>query len=285
MSKSSKIRWRDTDTKQLAKRVKNFNAKLTRLAKTHPELVDILPERVSAKALRQDITNRQEYNKVIKALTAFTAKGSEQVVTGRSGVKTTKWQLQQVEKAVRAENRKRQKEAQKLAAAPVRIGGKVYTNVRRMAGMQAKQPLSVNLHARSQESWENFARYMERQMLGGGQVDEERYFRACVACWSGLCTITQVNLLKSTMQGIGIGKCLKVYYNGEDELRPEYLYSVVYEEHLPVAVGVQRILNAMNRIAGHPELSPERFRGRWFIKDWKIANNEKLKKQFGKSGE
>lgn len=285
MPKSSKIRWRESDTEQLAKRVKNFNAKLTRLAKTHPELVDILPERVSTKALRQDITNRQEYNKVIKALSAFTEKGSEQVVTGKSGVRTTKWQLQQVQKAVRAENRKRRQEAQKLAAAPVRIGGKVYTNVRRMAGMQAKQPLSVNLNARTQESWENFARYMERQMLGGGQDDEERYFRACVNCWSGLCTISQVNLLKSTMQGIGVGKCLKAYYNGEDELRPEYLYDVVYGEHLPVSVGVQRILNSMNRIAGHPELNPERFRGRWFIKDWKLANNTKLKKQFGKSGE
>ena len=285
MPKSSKIRWRESDTDQLAKRVKNFNAKLTRLAKTHPELVDILPERVSTKALRQDITNRQEYNRVIKALSAFAEKGSEQVVTGKSGVRTTKWQLQQVQKAVRAENRKRRQEAQKLAEAPVRIGGKVYTNVRRMAGMQAKQPLSVNLNARSQQSWENFARYMERQMLGGGQVDEERYFRSCVECWNGVCTISQVAVLKDTMQRIGIGKCLKAYYNGEDELRPQYIYDAVYTEHIPVSQAFQNILNAIHRIAGYPELSPQRFRGRWFIKDYKLADNENLKKKFGKSGE
>ena len=222
MPKSSKIRWRERDTEQLARKVKNFNAKLTRLAKKDPSLKEILPDRVSVKDLKGDITNRQEYNRVIKALSAFTEKGAEEIVTGKSGVTTTKWQLQQVKKAVAIENRRRKKEAERLGAAPVTIGGKVYTNVRRMAGMQALQPLQVRLDTRSQTSWENFSKYMERQMLGGGQADEQRYFNACVQCWSGLCTATQVALLKDTMQRIGIGKCLKAYYNGVDELRPSY---------------------------------------------------------------
>lgn len=259
MSKSSKIRWRERDTQQLAKKVKNFNAKLTRLAKKNPALKEILPDRVSMKDLRGDITNRQEYNRVIKALSAFTEKGAEEVVTGKSGVTTTKWQLQQVRKAVALENRRRKKQADTLKTAPVMIGGKVYTNVRRMAGMQALQPLQVRLDTRSQTSWENFSKYMERQMLGGGQADEQRYFQACVSCWSGMCSDQQVTLLKTHMQQVGIGKCLKAYYNGVDELRPEYIYDAVYTYKLSVSMAVQNVLNSINRIAGLPQLDPARF--------------------------
>lgn len=282
MSKSSKIRWRERDTEQLARKVKNFNAKLTRLTKKNPALADVLPERVSTKALKQDITNRQEYNRVIKALSAFTEKGAEEVVTGKQGVTTTKWQLQQVKKAVAIENRRRKKEAERLKSAPVMIGGKLYTNVRRMAGMQAMQPLQIRLDTRSQTSWENFSRYMEKQMLGGGQADEQRYFNACIQCWSGMCTVSQVSLLKDTMERIGIGKCLKAYYNGVDELRPEYIYVAVYTMKLSVSVAVQNVLNSMHRIEGYPELSPERFKGRWFKKP-KLYPRDKYK--FGKSEE
>lgn len=282
MPKSSKIRWRDRDTEQLARKVKNFNAKLTRLTKSNPALAEILPERVSAKALKHDITNRQEYNRVIKALSAFTEKGAEAVVKGKQGVTTTKWQLQQVKKAVAIENRRRKKEAERLKSAPVMIGGKLYTNVRRMAGMQAMQPLQIRLDTRSQLSWENFAKYMERQMLGGGQADEQRYLRSCMDCWSRLCTASQIALLKDTMERIGIGKCLKAYYNGVDELRPEYIYDAVYTQQIPVDAAVQNIMNSMHRIAGYPELHENRLKGH-YNRGVKTAPRNKYK--FGKSEE
>ena len=276
MPKSSKIRWRERDTEQLAKKVKNFNAKLTRLTKKNPALAEILPDRVSMKDLKGDITNRQEYNRVIKALSSFTEKGAEEVVTGKSGVTTTKWQLQQVRKAVAIENRRRKKQADTLKTAPVTIGGKVYTNVRRMAGMQALQPLQVRLDTRSQTSWENFSKYMERQMLGGGQADEQRYFQACVSCWSGMCSDQQVTLLKTHMQQVGIGKCLKAYYNGVDELRPEYIYDAVYTYKLSVSMAVQNVINSMNAIAGLPQLDPARF-ARHPGRNFKTAPRNKYK--------
>ncbi|MBQ2167681.1 MAG: hypothetical protein II449_00350 [Prevotella sp.] len=276
MSKSSKIRWRERDTQQLAKKVKNFNAKLTRLEKKNPALKEILPDRVSVKDLRGDITNRQEYNRVIKALSAFTEKGAEEVVSGKSGVTTTKWQLQQVKKAVAIENRRRKKQADTLKTAPVTIGGKVYTNVRRMAGMQALQPLQVRLDTRTQTSWENFSKYMERQMLGGGQADEQRYFQACVSCWSGMCSDQQVTLLKTHMQQVGIGKCLKAYYNGVDELRPEYIYDAVYTYKLSVSMAVQNVINSINAIAGLPQLDPARF-ARHAGRNFKAAPRTKYK--------
>lgn len=263
MSKSSKIRWRKSDTEQLSRKVKNFNAKISRLSKSHPELLDVLPERVTSKELKSMITNRQEYKRMIKALSAFTKKGAEKVVTGTSGARTTQWELNQVKKAVQAENRRRKAEKQRLENTPVYIGGKKYTDVRRMAGRQAMQPLSVRLDTRSQTSWDNFAKYMESQMFGGGQADEQRYLQMCVDCWSGSCSAAQVAILKDSMQRVGVGKCLKAYYNGVDELRPDFIYDAIYTQGKTPSQTFNAILNAINKIGNLPELSPDRFKGHY----------------------
>ena len=169
-----------------------------------------------------------------------------------------------------------------MKSAPVMIGGKLYTNVRRMAGMQAMQPLQIRLDTRTQLSWENFAKYMERQMLGGGQADEQRYLKSCMDCWSRLCTSAQIALLKDTMERIGVGKCLKAYYNGMDELRPEYIYDAVYTQQIPVDAAVQNIMNSMHRIAGYPELHENRLKGH-YNRGVKAAPRNKYK--FGESEE
>lgn len=263
MSKSSKIRWRKSDTEQLSRKVKNFNAKISRLSKSHPELLDVLPERVTARELKSMVTNRKEYNRMMKALSAFTEKGAETVVTGSSGARTTQWELNQVKKAVQAENRRRKAEKQRLENTPVYIGGKKYTDVRRMAGRQAMQPLSIRLDTRSQTSWDNFAKYMESQMFGGGQADEQRYLQMCIDCWSGSCSAAQVAILKDSMQRVGIGKCLKAYYNGVDELRPDFIYDAIYTQGKTPSQVFTDILNAINKIGNLPELSPDRFKGHY----------------------
>ena len=113
-------------------------------------------------------------------------------------------------------------------------------------------------------------------MLGGGQADEQRYFQACVSCWSGMCSDQQVTLLKTHMQQVGIGKCLKAYYNGVDELRPEYIYDAVYSYKLSVSMAVQNVINSMNAIAGLPQLDPARF-ARHQGRNFKTAPRTKYK--------
>ena len=53
MSKRYNIKWRQDDSERLTKAVKNFNAKITRLEKKNPENKNALPERVSAKQLKE----------------------------------------------------------------------------------------------------------------------------------------------------------------------------------------------------------------------------------------
>lgn len=71
MSKQPNIRWRQSDNESLRKAVKNYNAKITRLAKSKPELKDHLPERASMKTLREKIGTRADFNRQLGKLQEF----------------------------------------------------------------------------------------------------------------------------------------------------------------------------------------------------------------------
>ncbi len=276
MSRKSKIRWRKSDTEQLAKRVKNFNAKITRLEKKHPEIADLLPERVSAKTLKEDISSRADYNRIVKALAGFSEKGAEKIVTGKGGAQTTQWEYKQVQKAVQAENRARKRQQEALAARPVMIGGKVYKDVRRAAADKGLTPLHTNFQQRSKQSWENFARYMQRSLYGKSRSDEQRYYKACVDCWKANLTAKQVEELKRTMQAVGIGKALSAYYAGNDELRPDFVYDNKYGGQSGTSIFV-RIMNALRALRNLPDIQQQGQEHYMYNKNIKLAKKGKFK--------
>lgn len=92
MSKEYKIHWRKNDTAEINRLTRNFNAKIRRLEKNHPELTGNIPERVKAKDLIQGIETRAELNVLKRSLSAFTKKGSEKLVESPTRGTTTKWQ-------------------------------------------------------------------------------------------------------------------------------------------------------------------------------------------------
>ena len=95
MSRKHNIRWRSADEAELKRVVKNFNAKLTRLAKKDPQNKNALPERVSAAQMKNMIETRQDFNRELNALRRFSERGAEElvVVPGNDyNLKITKWQ-------------------------------------------------------------------------------------------------------------------------------------------------------------------------------------------------
>ena len=80
MSRKYNIRWREADEKELQRVVKNYNAKLSRLAKKNPEMKNALPDRVSAAQLRDMIETRQDLNRELNSLRRFSQKGAEELV-------------------------------------------------------------------------------------------------------------------------------------------------------------------------------------------------------------
>lgn len=97
MPRVSQIKWRDADKAELAKQVRRFNAKRTRLIKIVPELEDILPKKASVNEIRKNVVSRSDFNKQIASLKRFMEKGMEDTVTTKQGVVTTKYQLRELQ--------------------------------------------------------------------------------------------------------------------------------------------------------------------------------------------
>ena len=71
MSKYNKIRWRESDKKELARLAKNFNAKLEYQLKKNPELKNVLPEKVKVRDLKKDIVSRKDLKRTLDKLATF----------------------------------------------------------------------------------------------------------------------------------------------------------------------------------------------------------------------
>ncbi len=116
MSRKYNIRWTEADDAELKRVVKNFNAKLTRLAKKDPKNANALPERVSAANLKNMIQTRQDLTRELNALRRFSERGAEELVEipgNYYNEKITKWQRTEMNRraAIINRNRKRRRDA------------------------------------------------------------------------------------------------------------------------------------------------------------------------------
>lgn len=118
---TSRIKWREQDKRKLQRAVKNFNAKITRVSKAHPDLAAIQPARRSAKEMEERLKQmtRADYNRTIRALQRYSSKkGSEQARVTDGGVTTSKWQLDQMRYDLAYINNRRERKQKVLNAQP-----------------------------------------------------------------------------------------------------------------------------------------------------------------------
>ena len=123
MSKNYKIRWKQDDEKRLAKAVKNFNAKRTRLIKKDPNMEYVLPEKANTKKLKDLIATRQDLNREIKSLERFTKTNRGKTKSGKAkaqphdiitipgnkyNLKVTRWQYNEMKRSKAYIDAKRQ---------------------------------------------------------------------------------------------------------------------------------------------------------------------------------
>ena len=122
MPKQYNIKWRVKDEQELRRVARNFNDKLRRLIKAHPENRNILPQfynpskdqfesRITVENLKQLIQTRADYNRYLNMLERFSERGAERIIdapTNEYGSKTTVWQKQEVARLVAIVNKKRQ---------------------------------------------------------------------------------------------------------------------------------------------------------------------------------
>lgn len=106
MSKKSTIRWRESDLSELQRTINNYNAKLYRIKKNHPELTDILPQRMTKSQAVASIETRADFNRLTNSLQRFSKKGAEKPVEVAPKVKVTKWQQDETKKTLQQFNAK-----------------------------------------------------------------------------------------------------------------------------------------------------------------------------------
>lgn len=96
MSAGNKIKWRATDKETLRKGIKSFNAKIDRTLKKHPELVDILPNKISTKSFIENIETRKEFNKALNSLKRIKNKNAFKLIENKNGLIKTRYEKNEI---------------------------------------------------------------------------------------------------------------------------------------------------------------------------------------------
>lgn len=149
------IRWRQKDFDEVTKRIRQFNATITRATKKYGN-VSVLPARLTTEEVRAKITTRAEFNREMNALKRFNIKTAKPVAF-EGGLVTTKWQADEAKRLTRLVNRQRKKEAERLAIPAIEkglMGTYEQNNLR---------PKKINLNKVSQGRWNVFFQALERQ--------------------------------------------------------------------------------------------------------------------------
>ena len=156
MQKRYNIKWRNTDEKELAKAVRKFNAKRTRLLKQAPELEEFLPPKASTKEIKKSVQTRRDLKNELNSLERFMRKGAEKPIVTKEGIKTTVYEKKEISIKVRAINQRRAAELKK--AAPSTEKGTMGTI--RENNLKPKQ---YDIDKIKKSDWKKFVESVEKQ--------------------------------------------------------------------------------------------------------------------------
>ena len=116
------IRYDKKLNQEINKTIKNFNQKIARLEKQEREL---LPTKITKKQLKENVYTRAELRRKLKELQRFSSRGAEEVLTTKSGVRLTKYEMQNIKKESARIKRKLTREIKRLETTKPKVFGKV----------------------------------------------------------------------------------------------------------------------------------------------------------------
>ncbi len=128
----SRIRWKRGDYIKLGRAVSDFNKKINKLQTEENKLY--LPETISYQNLKENITTRQELNRMVNSLRRFQREDATQLYTTQAGEQVTKWERRELGIQTGIAKRRLNKELSKLNE-PMESG---YSRVQ-MGSMRANQ--------------------------------------------------------------------------------------------------------------------------------------------------
>lgn len=165
MPKQYNIKWRKSDREKISNTVRQFNAKITRTLKKHPEFAPYLPEKITVKELTANIRTRKDFNREVNSFSRFLKKGVEKPYTSKNGIKTTTWQRKEIGYKVAQINRKRTLERKRA---------NVSTYKGTMGSIQANNlnPKKYNIDKIRPQEWNKFIETVEKQVKSNYNYDK-----------------------------------------------------------------------------------------------------------------
>lgn len=209
MSRTSNIKWRKKDKQTISKTVQQFNAKITRTLKKHPEWADFMPERLTVQGLTEKIQTRKDYNREVRSVQRFLRKGAEAPFQSKSGIKTTRWEKREVGYKVAQVNRQRSIEAKRA---------NVSTEKGTMGSIEANnlKPKKYNIDKIKPSEWDKFVNTVEKQVMSNYNYDKMVRYKE--------------NYLKAVVRNLGTEGKAKELYDYVSQLDPEFMYNVYYDD-------------------------------------------------------
>ena len=232
------IKWREQDVDLLRKEIRNFNRKIDRLMKNAaPEVKAALPPKMSLKTARSSISSRAEFNATIKSIKRLTARGSEEIIKTKGGVRAPKFELKEIEARVRSINARRKQQLKQLGE--VEPGNRPMMGRIREANLRPKKaPGKVR-----PEDWEEYKKSVMKQSSKDYLKTKSAQYRENY--YSGLSQIFTDDELKA------IKAKLDKYSDDEFvnlSLSDDVLYVQFYNDPLAKEVKKSLIMDRINKL-------------------------------------
>jgi len=219
MPRIYKIRWRDKDKIELNKAIKNFNSKLNRLYKKG---VDInLPDKIKLKEIKERIYSRKDFTLEINRLKNFTKKGAE-LPANIGNEKVTKWEYNEVKKAIKRDNiRKRKEEEEKRS--------EVYENgelIGRRIGIELLEykPRSSDIRNRSYQEFKKLQQIFFNRNDKYSYERKKGYLENYIKSLSDYKSMNEYNEVIKRLEKMNLDKFIKLIDDGTLPEINEYYY-------------------------------------------------------------
>lgn len=234
MSRRSHIRWTKSDEKELARLVKNYNAKINRIIKKDPTMKEYLPERVKKKDIKAEIVTRNDLKRELNSLQRFLKKGSEEVVfndlEGEDRLGITKYEKREIEIKVATINRLKAMRRKEIEEMDVLSRGESvgYTNreSQRMERLQMLQPKIFNFKTKKKRDFHHFKKGLEKADVYINMKDVILRDNYVDALFEHLGNNKYTNMIADKINGMNIDNFISTYYSDKEAVI-EFIYDPI----------------------------------------------------------
>lgn len=165
MPKQPQIRWRKRDLDELQRAINNFNAKIYRTSKNHPEIADIQPSRARKTDIVPTIATRADFKATLESLRGYSKRGAEKLAPTKTNRRASNWEESETLKKEAIMNKQRERRRKELLSKPVTRGGES-TGVTRAEMGQIKEvavrPSNIKPEKMTQTEWEKKKRAIDK---------------------------------------------------------------------------------------------------------------------------